>query len=96
MKTRYCHKDFGLTCINNIGGKCIGGSLLGCEHQSLTPKYSGPTIPPMPRVMPPKRKSTDCDLCIHHDVCVLKDTFNKIKEDHYPLVCECEKYERIS
>jgi hypothetical protein len=47
----------------------------------------------MPKVKPPKRKSTDCTWCVHKDVCGLKDGFNELKKKSYPIVCECEKYQ---
>lgn len=66
MKIRYCHAEFepGLTCVNYVKGKCVGGRLVDCEHQSVTPKCSF-TVP-MPPVKPPK--SMDCEPCIHEDV----------------------------
>ena len=95
MKTYYCHNDFssGITCLARTNdGKCVhNGISRVCEYRSITPKYIGAT-PPMPKVKPPKRKSTDCAWCKHKDVCKLKDKFNELKENNYPLVCECENY----
>ena len=94
MKTYYCHESFkpGLTCLERTDdGRCTGGRFCICEHKSITPKYIG-TTPPMPQVKLPKRKSTDCVWCKHKDVCKLKDKFNELKENNYPLVCECENY----
>ena len=94
MKTYYCHQDFlkGITCLARTDdGKCMHGWPCYCEHRSITPKYVG-TTPPMPSVKPHKRKSTDCAWCEHKDVCGLKEKFNELKKNNYPLVCECEKY----
>ena len=95
MKTYYCHEDFmpGLTCTNRTDdGRCIGGLFCNCKSKSSTPKYRRSTTPPMPEVKQPKRKSTDCTLCVHKDVCSLKKKFNELKKENYPLVCECENY----
>ena len=96
MKTYYCHENFtpGLTCTNKTDdGRCLGGLFCNCSHKSLTPKYRSFTTPPMPSVKPPKKKSTDCSLCVHRDVCELKKKFNEIKKNNYPVICECEKYQ---
>ena len=90
MKTYYCHESFkpGLTCLARTDdGRCVSGRFCICEHKSITPKYIG-----FPPPKPLKRKSTDCALCKHKDVCKLIEKFNVLKENNYPLVCECENY----
>lgn len=96
MKTYYCHESFkpGITCLARTeDGRCMHGWPCYCEYRSITPKYRRTTTPPMPKVKTPKRKSTDCTWCVHKDVCGLKDKFNELKKNNYPLVCECEKYQ---
>ena len=91
MKTYYCNNDFssGITCLARTNdGKCVHNGISRiCEYRSITPKYIG-SPPPKPL----KRKSTDCTLCKHKDVCKLIEKFNTLKENSYPLVCECENY----
>lgn len=93
MKTYYCHEDFksGLTCVNRTeDGKCMGGRFCSCEHKSLTPKLR--SMVPMPPIKSQKRKSTDCTWCEHKAICALKQKFNRLKSENYPLVCECQYY----
>ena len=97
MKTYYCNEDFkpGITCINRTGdGKCMGGLFCDCKHKSITPKFRSSV--PMPPVKPPRRKSTDCFYCEHKATCSLKTKFNKLKEENYPLVCECQHYKECN
>ena len=82
MKTYYCHESFrpGFTCLDRTpDGRCAGGRFCICESRSTTPKYIG-IAPPMPKVKQASRKSTDCALCIHNNICKLK---NKNKEADY-------------
>ena len=99
MKTYYCHESFkpGITCLARTeDGRCMHGWPCYCEYRSITPKYRCTTTPPMPKVKPPKRKSTDCTWCAHKDVCGLKDRFDELKKKSYPIVCECEKYQECN
>ena len=94
MKTYYCHEDFkpGITCLARTDdGRCMSGLFCICEHRSITPKYIG-SPPPKPL----KRRSTDCDLCDHKMTCALKEKFNKLKAENYPLVCECQHYKEYN
>jgi hypothetical protein len=91
MAKYYCHENFrsGITCdYRTSDGMCNGGWFYACEHKSTTPKFRLPTTAPKPV----KRRSSDCSLCEHKTICSLKKSFNKLKSENYPIVCECQYY----
>lgn len=82
----------GLVCSNRTAdGRCAGGWLCDCIHKS---KYPPVTRPPMPPVKPPKNESTDCKFCEHIMTCKYKNKFNSLKEENYPVICECVHFKK--
>lgn len=90
MKTYYCTQEFtpGVTCVHrSLDGRCMGGMLCSCTWKSTTQPFT------MPPVNPHKRKSSDCTYCRHTATCKFKNKFNRLKDENYPLVCDCVHYE---
>ena len=90
----YCTKEYtpGITCTNRSpGGLCEGGRFCSCPYKSKHP----PAITlPMPICKPPKKESTDCKWCEHMTTCKYKNKFNRLKDENYPVICECVHFKK--